>query len=188
MIRVTSIVVAAAVGISVLAAAAMQSGQQQDRQDRERQAETFEGRIVDLHHYLTLEGSPDLSDPGIAGENFGGPIGLLVEEDRMIRGTRTVLHVLLVEPEREATGRSRDRIPDHGGPHHPEFEDKGRGKAGIAKYKQAQEKTGEQVRITGKMVERDNVKAIVIRNIQPQRETGRSSEERERQDQGRPGR
>lgn len=185
----TSIVLAAAVGTSILAAASMQTGQQQERQDRERerqdrerQAEMFEGRIVDLHHYMTLEGTPDVGDSRIAGENFGGPVGLLVEEDRMIRGTRTVLYVVLVEPERAATPGGRDQMPERGGPQQPEHDKQDRSKAGSVNYKQAQKMTGERVRITGKEIERDNVKAIVIRNIQP------ISGERERDGQGRPGR
>jgi hypothetical protein len=188
MIRRTSIVIAAAVGTSILAAAAMQTGQQQREQqirDRDRQAETFEGKIVDLHHYLTLEGSPDFGDPGIAGENFGGPVGLLVEEDRMIRGPRTVLYVVLVEPEREMPQRGGDEMPEPGGPQqHGQNPD--HHKAASKKYKEAQDMTGSNVTITGREIERDNVKAIVIRTIEPK--TGAQERERaqERRDRGQP--
>jgi len=185
MLRSTSIVIAAAVGTSLLAAAAMQTGQQQDRPDRQQPAgevETLEGRIVDLYHYLKLEESPDLGDPAIAGENFGGPVGLLVEEDRMIRGPRTVLYVLVAAPEREAR-RDGDRRPDRGGPNVDEHDRAKPGKA--VKYEQAKNMTGKFVRITGKQLERD-IKAIEIRQIEERAARSRQAPEERDRDRDRP--
>lgn len=192
MIRITSIVIAAAVGTSLLAAAAMQTGQQQDRQDRQRdagEAETLEGRIVDLHHYLTLEETPDLGDAAIAGENFGGPVALLVEEERMIRGPKAVLYVLVAAPERDADPRGGENRPDRGGPYHQQGDSQDRPKPGKnAKYEQAQQMTGKMVRITGRQLERD-VKAIEIRQIEEgAADSPQSSEDRDRDRPRRPGR
>jgi hypothetical protein len=168
-LRTSSIVIAAAVGTSLLAAATMQTGQQQDRQDRqqqnvEREVQTLEGRIVDLHHYLTLEDTPDMGDPAIAGENFGGPVALLVEEDRMIRGARTVLYVLVAAPERDEAPRDRENRLAPRGPNVDEHDRIHQDKKN-AKHEQAKSMTGKMVRITGKQLERDGVKALEIRQI-----------------------
>lgn len=162
MIRTTSIVIAGAVGVSLLAAAAMQTERHQ--QDR-AEIEAMEGIIVDLHHYMTMEETPDLGDPGIAGENFGGPVGLLVEQERAILPKRTVLYVVLAEPE-NAVPRESD-MRNVGGPRgeHDHTDRDKADKAGKAMINKAQKMTGERVRITGKELERDNVKAIVIRTI-----------------------
>lgn len=173
MIHKTSIVIAAAVGTSLLAAAAIQTGQ-------ERESGVFEGRIVDLHHYMTIDETPDLGDPGIAGENFGGPVGLLVEEQRRIFPNRTVLYVVLVAPEDETAAPQEfqpDADPDREpiGPsdhenmrdHHDEREVI-RNKDGAEMFKKAKEMTGETVRIIGQQLERDNMKAVVVRSIEQQ--------------------
>lgn len=153
MIRKTSMLIGAAAGFSLLAAAAVHTGQQQN------EPKTFEGRIVDLHYYLSLEGTPELGDPAIAGKNFGGPIGLLVERDRVILGKTTDLYILVAEPERD-TPHLDDKPRDRSGPNMDDHKPK------MKHYQQAQRMTGENVQITGRQFERDDVRAIEIRRIE----------------------
>jgi hypothetical protein len=205
MIRKTSIVLAAALGTSVLVAAAVQTGQ--DRQQRQQQGQqeqragesvTLEGTIIDLYHYMRADendwwdfdwGNDDNGDQYREkfGQATGGPVGLLVKEERAILPDTERLYIVLAEPhhmdrpgmDRPGTqprqpGQRQPGNPDHDRPGQDRDRDLDRdhhrpGQHQQARinpeYQRAMQMTGQRVQIIGTEFERDNVRAVVIREI-----------------------
>lgn len=104
----------------------------------------MEGRVVDLHGYVTsAEESEDdeTSARDRSARSTGGPVGLLVREEGLLRTTETV-HVIAFDPESEH-GRST--------------------------YDQAKKMTGQNVKITGRPLEREGLRVLAVQEVEAMR-------------------
>lgn len=212
MIRTTAILVAAALGTSILAAAAVQTGQQQrqqsQQQDRttsqDKDTVTKQGRIVDLYHYMKADenGRNDIESAAYTQRSSGGPVALLVKRDRTILPDTEELYLILCAPEDE--GHSPGTRPGQQQPGHQPGQpdrnqpgqhgrDHDRHQTGQTvrnqMFEKAQQMVGQQVRITGKELERNDIQAIVVKDLQPDRGGARPQDrDRDRDRDRTPGR
>lgn len=162
MNRCITLIAAGATAGVLMAAVAAQSGQ--DRQPERRQSAertTLEGKVVDMHHYLT---SSEDSEQATRQRNHGGPVGILVTSSGVL-GTTEAVHLVVFAPPTDERRPSRDRDAQQGQDRNPEMGQDRDARQGRAMYERIQRMVGQDVVIAGTTHERNDIKAIAIEEI-----------------------